>query len=97
MELLDGLVAAPSAYARGLEALGLIVRNMHYLLNALRAFQVRPPQRYRSTVPRLCYAMLSSALLRHFATVTLFSAALPLHCATFVPCSLQRYWSTLQR
>ncbi len=40
VELLGTLADAPSGYARGVEALGLVVRNMHYLLNALRAQQV---------------------------------------------------------
>ncbi|BDA46552.1 probable mediator of RNA polymerase II transcription subunit 7 at N-terminal half [Coccomyxa sp. Obi] len=36
LDLLDCLVQRPSAYARAVENVGLIARNMSYLLNALR-------------------------------------------------------------
>ncbi|KAK9806166.1 hypothetical protein WJX72_003807 [[Myrmecia] bisecta] len=41
LELLDTLVDRPSAYARQVENLGLIMRNMHYLLNIMRSHQAR--------------------------------------------------------
>jgi hypothetical protein len=40
LDLLDRLVERPSAYARCVENIGVVARNMHYLLNALRAHQV---------------------------------------------------------
>ena len=40
LELQDTLAERPSAYARAVENVGLIVRNMHYLLRALRFQQV---------------------------------------------------------
>lgn len=39
LDLLDCLVQRPSAYARAVENVGLIARNMSYLLNALRSEQ----------------------------------------------------------
>ncbi|CAL8471160.1 g10702 [Coccomyxa elongata] len=41
LDLLDCLVQRPSAYARAVENVGLIARNMSYLLNALRSEQAR--------------------------------------------------------
>ena len=41
LDLLDCLVQRPSAYARAVENVGLIARNMSYILNALRSEQAR--------------------------------------------------------
>jgi hypothetical protein len=41
LDLVDCLVERPSAYARAVENVGLLARNMAYLLNALRAHQAR--------------------------------------------------------
>ncbi|EFJ24409.1 hypothetical protein SELMODRAFT_174496 [Selaginella moellendorffii] len=41
MELADVLVERPSQYARRVEDMGLILRNMHHLLNSLRPHQAR--------------------------------------------------------
>ena len=40
LDLINTLVERPSAYARSVENVGLVARNMHYLLNALRGHQV---------------------------------------------------------
>ena len=40
LDLVNTLVERPSAYARAVENVGLVARNMHYLLNALRGHQV---------------------------------------------------------
>jgi len=40
LDLLDCLVQRPSAYARAAENVGVVARNMSYLLNALRSEQV---------------------------------------------------------
>lgn len=37
---MNTLVERPSAYARSMENVGVVARNMHYLLNALRGHQV---------------------------------------------------------
>ncbi|CAM6090071.1 unnamed protein product [Calypogeia fissa] len=41
LELADVLVERPSQYARRVEDMGLILRNMHHLLNSLRPHQAR--------------------------------------------------------
>lgn len=41
LELADVLVDRPSQYARRVEDMGLILRNMHHLLNSLRPHQAR--------------------------------------------------------
>ncbi|BBN13128.1 mediator of RNA polymerase II transcription subunit 7 [Marchantia polymorpha subsp. ruderalis] len=41
LELSDVLVERPSQYARRVEDMGLILRNMHHLLNSLRPHQAR--------------------------------------------------------
>lgn len=41
LELLTVLIDAPSTYARQVESVGLILRNMQYLLNLLRPVQAR--------------------------------------------------------
>ncbi|CAL5228168.1 g11249 [Coccomyxa viridis] len=41
LDLINTLVERPSAYARSVENVGLVARNMHYLLNALRGHQAR--------------------------------------------------------
>ncbi len=40
LDLVDCLVDHPSAYARAVETVGVLARNLTYLLNALRAHQV---------------------------------------------------------
>ena len=40
IDLVDILVQQPSSYARGVEAISTIFRNMHFLLNTLRCHQV---------------------------------------------------------
>ena len=40
LDLMNTLVERPSAYARSVENVGVVARNMHYLLNALRGHQV---------------------------------------------------------
>lgn len=41
LELVDALIDRPSSYAREVEAISTIIRNMHFLLNHLRSHQVR--------------------------------------------------------
>ncbi|KAK9918763.1 hypothetical protein WJX75_006706 [Coccomyxa subellipsoidea] len=41
LDLLDCLVQRPSTYARAVENVGLVARNMSYILNALRSEQAR--------------------------------------------------------
>jgi mediator of RNA polymerase II transcription subunit 7 len=41
LELADVLVERPSQYARRVEDMGLILRNMHHLLNSLRPHQAK--------------------------------------------------------
>ena len=40
LDLVDCLVDQPSAYARAVETVGVLARNLTYLLNALRSHQV---------------------------------------------------------
>lgn len=40
LDLVDTLIERPSSYARGVEAISTILRNMHFLLNHLRSHQV---------------------------------------------------------
>lgn len=40
IDLVDVLIKQPSSYARGVEAISTILRNMHFLLNTLRCHQV---------------------------------------------------------
>lgn len=42
LDLLDCLVQRPSTYARAVENVGLVARNMSYILNALRSEQAKP-------------------------------------------------------
>ena len=42
LDVLGALVERPHASARGVENIGQLLRNMHYLLNLLRAHQARP-------------------------------------------------------
>lgn len=41
LDLLDVLITQPSSYARDVEAISTIFRNMHFLLNTLRTHQAR--------------------------------------------------------
>lgn len=41
LDLVDTLIDRPSSYARGVEAISTIIRNMHFLLNHLRSHQAR--------------------------------------------------------
>ena len=41
MELVKVLVEQPSEYARRVEQIGLLLRNVHALLNAIRPYQAR--------------------------------------------------------
>ena len=54
LDLVDCLVERPSAYARAIESVGLLARNMAYLLNALRAHQARGSPRALAHTDRWC-------------------------------------------
>ncbi len=54
LDLLDCLVQRPSAYARAVENVGLIARNMSYLLNALRSEQASLLTCRACTISYLC-------------------------------------------
>ncbi|CAK0785716.1 hypothetical protein CVIRNUC_008927 [Coccomyxa viridis] len=41
LDLIDTLIERPSAYARSVEHVGVVARNMQYLLNTLRGHQAR--------------------------------------------------------
>lgn len=46
LDLVDMLVSQPSMYARAVEAISTILRNMHFLLNTLRCHQSRATLEY---------------------------------------------------